>query len=165
MTVFSGDLRILSSASAIARRQPNGEHAACILRSAPSPRRSNLTMNLLALGCELISDEVVGFSVSSQSSTIKVHAGDGVTRGLIENRDVGLLRYATVDFAPVKFIVDLHDGKDRRDLVRDPRIEPFGGVNVAVLDMNFSETAAAAIFALLGDAEAVHVRSLEAVYC
>lgn len=156
MTAFDPGVTLISSASAVARRQADGTWAACLIRGAPGAGKSTLALNMLALGACLVSDDVVGLLPGGPTG-VQVQGPNPPLSGLLETRDVGFLRVEHLSTAPLRFVADIQPGAGpgRGDVVGVPDTAMFLNVTVPQLRIWIGPSNAAALFCLLGSASMV----------
>lgn len=121
----------LFSAASHKSQQPDEEsllHASCVaekgravlIRGASGKGKSALALQLLGYGADLVADDQT--LISRRGSGLYVSAPD-TTRGLIEARNIGILRAAPVSDAQLHLVVDLDQTEtDRLPHPRDVRI-------------------------------------------
>ncbi len=78
--------------------------AAVLIRGASGSGKSGLALQLMALGCVLVSDDQV--VLERRDGALLARAPAGI-RGMIEARGIGLLAAETVAEAVVRLVVDL----------------------------------------------------------
>ncbi|MEO0372988.1 MAG: HPr kinase/phosphatase C-terminal domain-containing protein [Pseudomonadota bacterium] len=96
--------------------QPDIEtlHASCValdgravlIRGASSSGKSGLALNLMAMGAELVADDRT--QVWRDGNTLMADAPDRL-RGLIEARDVGILRVPSAGPKPIAFVINMDE--------------------------------------------------------
>lgn len=87
--------------------------AALLITGRPGAGKSELALDLIALGARLVADDQVVLGV--QGDAVRA-AAPAALAGLIEARGVGLLRLPWSDGVPVRLVIDL----DRAETARLP---------------------------------------------
>lgn len=93
-------------ATAVAHGQ-NG----CLITGPSGSGKSALALQLMAYGCELVSDDQV--EVLNRHGQLLARAPNAIS-GLIEARGVGILAAQSVSVARISFIVDMETVEDAR---------------------------------------------------
>ncbi len=155
MIAFDPQLTLISSASAVARKMPDGSFRACVIRGRPGAGKSTLAINVVALGAMLVSDDVVA---ASNNGELTVHAPNQPFSGLIDLREAGFLRLPHVDRGRLSFIVDVtpwHGAPDPMRRAPSPGMMEILGRSIPRYRIMSSPASAAVVWSLLGGGEIV----------
>ncbi|MEL7012605.1 MAG: HPr kinase/phosphatase C-terminal domain-containing protein [Pseudomonadota bacterium] len=87
------------------------EGKAVLIQGASGSGKSGLALQLMALGCALVADDRT--VVWRAGDTVWVNAPDRL-RGLIEAREVGILRVPATGAQPLALIVDMNTSETER---------------------------------------------------
>lgn len=116
------------------------EHAGALIVGAPGSGKSELALELMALGARLVADDQTRLGLHDGRVML---SSPTVLRGLIEMRFVGLLRADTLETAPLALVVDLDT--EETDRLPEPRWQVIEGCRVPLLRKCASRAFAAAI--------------------
>lgn len=155
MIAFDPHLTLMSSATAVARRGPDGSYTACMIRGRPGSGKSSLAMNVIALGASLVSDDVVAIS---DEGGLTVHAPNEPFSGLFDLREVGLMRIPHVPRARLGFIVDIKPWQGAPDPMQRapaPSTAELLGRSVPRYKVLISSATAAVLWTLLAGGEVI----------
>jgi len=100
--------RVHGSAVAFESR---GKHAALLIHGKSGTGKSELALELMAIGGVLVSDDQT--LLQRAGAEVLCRAPESI-RGLIEMRGLGILRAETLEAAPVVAVVDLDQVESRR---------------------------------------------------
>ncbi len=114
--------------------------AGVLITGKPGAGKSELALELIAMGAWLVSDDQTG--VQPRDGSVILSAPPRL-RGLIEMRGVGLLRAETVEAAPLVVLVDLDTPETAR--LPEPHWHFLEGCRVPILRKCESRAFAAAI--------------------
>ncbi|WP_425466087.1 HPr kinase/phosphorylase [Ostreiculturibacter nitratireducens] len=85
--------------------------AAILILGPSGSGKSALALQLMALGCDLVSDDRTEVSIDGEAVMARAPAA---IRGMIEARGIGLLAADVRDRVPVRFVVDLSQTETER---------------------------------------------------
>ena len=116
------------------------EGHAVLLRGSPGAGKSDLGLRLIDAGAVLVADDQC--ELRRAGSVIVVRAPAAIA-GLLEVRNLGILRVATLPEAPLALIADL-TAVERLERLPKPRIETLLGIAVPLIALAPFEVSAAA---------------------
>lgn len=124
-------------------------HANCVdvagtgvlIIGASGTGKSSLTLKLLALGAQLVSDDRTQLTTSGQAL---IASAPSTIVGLIEARGVGILAMPTIAHTEIKFIIDLDCLTHER--LPYTKTQNLLGLNIAVIEKSETPAFAEAVF-------------------
>jgi serine kinase of HPr protein (carbohydrate metabolism regulator) len=103
---------------------------ALLIEGAPGSGKSSLALALMDRGAVLIGDD--GVMLEPREGRLLVHPHPN-TRGLLEVRNLGLLRFAVCDMAPAALLIRLTSDAER--YVEAAQTTELAGVRIPVLHL------------------------------
>ena len=118
----------------------NSEWRGVVLRGSSGIGKSDLALQLIAMGGRLVADD----------RTLIWASGDGVfarcpspIRGLIEARSVGIMTLPAMELVRVRLVVDLYDHAPER--CPDPQVIQWLGLTVPLISVDARSAGAASL--------------------
>jgi len=124
-----GTLDVHATTVAFPAAAADGPPAAALLFGPSGSGKSELALELIALGAVLVADDRTRL-VPGPDGRLVASAPDRL-RGLIEARGMGILRLPVMDEAPLRVAVDL--GRTEAERLPHPRTIEFAGVRLPLL--------------------------------
>ena len=111
-----------------------------MIEGASGAGKSSLAIEMIALGARLIADDQTVISKPVIENSTPLLSAPKSLRGLIEIRQIGLVKYSSKESAPLIGIIKLHDITSSR--MPDPSYEEIYSTLIPVIRMNFHATLA-----------------------